>query len=117
MENGNVWSVWIYYNGTTLEVRVADNSTVRPASPILSTNINIASVIGQNTAYVGFTAGTGADAENHDILSWRYNDAFSPIGSGAVGTPALSDWTLILLAGILAAIGAYKMRPAGRPAV
>ena len=34
--------------------------------------IDIANILGTNQAYVGFTAGTGAGWENHDILNWQF---------------------------------------------
>jgi hypothetical protein len=40
----------------------------------------------------GFTAGTGVDWENQDIISWQYNDTYSPIGT-SVPEPA----TMLLL--------------------
>jgi len=34
MNNGDIWSVWIEYDGTNLHVAVADYSVVRPADLI-----------------------------------------------------------------------------------
>jgi hypothetical protein len=79
-DDGNLWYAWIDYNGTTLEVRF-NQTGIRPSAANLSQNIDIASIIGTNTAFVGFTAGTGAAWENHDIVSWQYNDSFSPINN------------------------------------
>jgi hypothetical protein len=76
-DDGNKWYAWIDYNGTTLEVR-ANQTGVRPALPLMSGNIDIATILGTSLAYVGFTAGTGAAYENHDILSWTYADRFIP---------------------------------------
>jgi hypothetical protein len=79
-DDGSLWYGWIDYDGTTLEVR-ANQTGTRPASPLLSSAIDIPDLIGSNTAYVGFTAGTGAAFENHDIISWQYHDSYSPIGT------------------------------------
>ncbi len=77
-DDGNIWSVWIDYDGTNLEVR-ANQTGLRPGIALLSRALDIASILGQNTAYVGFTSGTGADWGNHDILNWQYRDEFRPI--------------------------------------
>jgi len=77
-DDGNLWYAWVDYNGTTLEVRF-NQTGVRPTAANLSQNINIASILGTSTAFVGFTAGTGSAFENHDIITWQYNDSFSPI--------------------------------------
>ena len=70
-DNGSVWTAWINYNGITLDVYVSPTG-VQPASPTLSRTINIPAAVGGSTAYVGFTAATGAAFENTEILSWSY---------------------------------------------
>ena len=79
MANGDVWSVWIDYDGTTLDLAIADNSTTRPAN-LISYPIDIAPLLGESSAYVGFTAATGAGWENHYILFWHF--AAAPAGAG-----------------------------------
>jgi hypothetical protein len=71
MSNGDIWSVWIDYDGANLNVALADNSTTRPAN-IISYPIDIPALFGENSAFVGFTAGTGAGYENHYILNWQF---------------------------------------------
>jgi Legume lectin domain len=115
MTNGDLWSAWIDYDGTTLSVRVSDGSAVRPANAIVSAPINVVATILQSTAFVGFTAGTGACASNHDLIQWQYNDSFSPIGvttptPTAAGAPASSPLSLSILALGLAAVAAYQTR-------
>ena len=78
MANGRLWSVWIDYDGTRLHVAVADNSTIRPAD-LISYPIDIAATLDTNAAYVGFTAGTGAAWENHDIVNWQFVASYAPI--------------------------------------
>jgi hypothetical protein len=70
MSNGDVWSVWIDYDGANLNVALADNSTTRPAN-LISYPIDIASILGQSSAYVGFTAGTGSGYQGHYIFNFR----------------------------------------------
>jgi hypothetical protein len=61
--------------------------------------INISSVLGTNTVYVGFTASTGAGWENQDILNWTLaNTASLP---GSVPEPSNS---LLLGTGLLALV-------------
>lgn len=79
--NGQVWNAWVDYNGGTglLEVRWS-LSAIRPAAAGLSTNLNLATILGQNTAFVGFTAATGSAVNNHDLLSWEFRESFNPVG-------------------------------------
>jgi hypothetical protein len=80
-DDGNIWYAWVDYNGSTLEVRT-NQTGVRPAQPTLSKQINIANLLGNvNSAFIGFTSGTGSDWGNHDIISWVYRDTFDPITS------------------------------------
>lgn len=88
-DDGNIWYVWVDYDGTTLEVR-ANQTGTRPTNPTLSKKIDIPTHLGKvNNAYIGFTSGTGADWGNHDILSWEYRDQFEPIPS--VPTPNMAS--------------------------
>ena len=71
-DDGGLWTAWVDYDGTTLEVR-ANQTGLRPAAPLVSRDIDISAELGGVTqAYVGFTSGTGADWGDHDIVNWRY---------------------------------------------
>jgi Legume lectin domain len=73
MNNGNVWYAWIDYSGVSqrLEVRLSE-IPVRPETNILSTTLNLPSILSTTNAYVGFTAGTGTGWNEQDILSWKF---------------------------------------------
>ena len=98
-DDGNVWHAWVDYDGTTLEVR-ANQTGLRPAAADLTRTLDLTSILGQTTAFVGFTSGTGADWGNHDVLSWEYRDSFNPVG--VVPTPAAAWAGLALLGSIVA---------------
>jgi hypothetical protein len=76
MSNGDVWSVWIEYDGTTLNVALADNSTTRPPA-LISYPIDIATTLGQSSAFVGFTAGTGGGWQTHVVSEWSFSQTQS----------------------------------------
>jgi len=104
MSNGDLWSAWIDYDGSHLSVALADGGAsgtlTRPATNILDNiPIDIASILGQGSAFVGFTAGTGAGTENHDIRDWIFDNTYAPINPGSVPEPG----TLELICGALAA--------------
>jgi hypothetical protein len=88
-DNGDLWTAWIDYDGTTLEIRT-NTTGVRPAAANLALALNIPNLLGGTTAYVGFTAGTGSAYENHDIVNWTYSDSFVEGGvePGQVPEPA-----------------------------
>jgi len=95
LSNGDIWSVTASYNGTDLSLTVSDPA--EGGSTVIYNNlpIDISSFLGTNTAYVGFTAGTGSGYETQDILNWQFaNDtslatpepaSLALIGSGLVG--------------------------------
>jgi len=58
------------YDGTTLTLSLTD--TVSGANFSASQVVNIPATVGGNTAYVGFTAGTGGATAVQQILNWTY---------------------------------------------
>jgi hypothetical protein len=71
LHSGDVFNVQITYDGTTLTMTITDAST--PADTFTTSwAVNIPSVVGGNTAYVGFTAGSGGETATQEILSWTY---------------------------------------------
>lgn len=80
MSNGDLWTISIGYDGANLTASAFD-----PVEGFMFTGfgnlpIDIASLLGSTQAYVGFTSGTGAGWENHDIVDWRFANTtqFSP---------------------------------------
>ena len=71
LDDGDRWWAWIDYDGTTLEVRLALDPA-RPAEPLLAEAIDLPGLLGQATAFVGFTSATGAAWANHDVIDWSY---------------------------------------------
>jgi hypothetical protein len=69
--SGNPLAVSLNYNGTTLDMTITD--TVTRASFSNSWDINIPSIVGGNTAYIGFTASTGYQIADQKVLSWTYS--------------------------------------------
>jgi hypothetical protein len=70
LHSGDVLHAHINYDGTTLSLIVTDTGT--GASFTASDTINIPSTVGANTAYVGFTGGTGGQSAVQSILNWTY---------------------------------------------
>jgi hypothetical protein len=73
MSDGDIWSVWIDYDGTNLYVALADKSTTRPPN-LITYPIDISGILGQNSAFIGFTAACGDAYENQYIFNvrWKY---------------------------------------------
>ena len=73
LNNGQTYNVWVDYDGDAdlLSVFVA-NSAVKPQAALLTANIQLDQVVG-NQAYLGFAAATGAAFNNTYIESWNVN--------------------------------------------
>src|SRR5262245_28447534 len=91
-DDGNRWYAWIDYDGTTLEVR-ANQTGIRPIDPLLSRVVDIPMLLGQQDAFVGFTAGTGAAWAADDIIAWTYFDSFNPGGTTTSTSTSTSSTT------------------------
>ena len=70
LHSGDIFNAQLNYNGTTLTVVITD--TVTNASATQSYAVNIPSIIGGTTGYVGFTGGSGGLTAIQDILNWNY---------------------------------------------
>jgi parallel beta-helix repeat protein len=70
LHSGDVFNVQFTYSGSTLIAVITD--TVTKASATQTYTVDIPAAVGGETAYVGFTAGTGGETSVQDILSWSY---------------------------------------------
>lgn len=76
LNSGDSIQAQIVYDGTTLTLNLQDlanNATFTTSWPV-----NIPLVVGSNTAYVGFTGGTGGLSANQNLLNWTYATAAVP---------------------------------------
>lgn len=96
LHSGDKFSVHMTYNGATLAMTITDGST--GAVYNTSWSINIPQVIGSNTAYVGFTAGTGGLTATQNIQTWSFVSgaqqqatATAPVFSPAAGSYTASQ--------------------------
>lgn len=107
MNNGGIWYAWVDYNGATSDMQVRLSQTnARPSGAILDYTVDLVSALGTNNAYIGFTAATGAGIGQHDILSWQFNDTYSPIN----GAP--EPGMLALLGAAFAGMAALRRKAA-----
>jgi hypothetical protein len=70
LHSGDIMDAQLVYDGTNLTMTLTDtvtNATVTEVFPV-----NIPSIVGSSTAYVGFTGGTGGLAATQNVLTWTY---------------------------------------------
>ncbi len=85
LNSGDSIEAHVTYDGTTLTMNLLD--LVNNRTFTLSKLINIPSIVGGNTAYVGFTGGTGGLTSSQKILTWTYT---AQSVAGATTTPVFS---------------------------
>jgi hypothetical protein len=71
LHSGDMFQVQMRYDGTTLTMTISD-LTVPANTFTTSFPINIPSIVGATSAFVGFTGGTGGQTADQEILSWTY---------------------------------------------
>jgi LysM repeat protein len=71
LTSGDLMHAHLVYSGTTLTVTLTDTKT--GASATNQFTVNIPSVVGGTTAYVGFTGSTGAFTAVQQVASWSYS--------------------------------------------
>jgi len=90
LHSGHVMSAHLAYDGTTLTLIITDTSTKASFSTTWGSTaspLNIPGTVGGNSAYVGFTAGTGGETATQDILTWTYNPVQPTAFTWPVSTP------------------------------
>jgi hypothetical protein len=98
-DDAGLWYGWVDYDGTTMQVRV-NQTGVYPAEPSLSRPLDLSSILGQPTAYVGFTAATGSGLAEQRLVSWTY-------------VPEPASMTMLLL--LMVAMRHLRCSPRRRP--
>jgi Legume lectin domain/Bacterial lectin/Fibronectin type III domain len=85
LHNGHVFRTSLDYDGSNLVVHINDTSTGATATQTYP--INIPTAVGGNTAYVGFTGGTGGLTAIQDVTAWEFSPgaSFSPNAPGGLG--------------------------------
>jgi hypothetical protein len=73
LHSGDTFKATIRYNGTDLAISIVDANTKQRYEA--SEAINLATVLGAETAYVGFTGATGTDHSTQEITSWDFTGA------------------------------------------
>ena len=91
LHSGDTMAAQITYDGTTLSLSITDTVT----GGVFSTSwlINIASTIGSNTAYFGFTGGTGGSSATQDIVTWTYTSGASSLAATPTFSPVAGTYT------------------------
>ena len=90
--NGDVFNAHMTYDGTTLKMTLTDATTNATFSN--SWAVNIPSTVGANTAFVGFTGGTGGATAIQDVITWTYTTSASvPPAATPTFSPAPGTYT------------------------
>jgi glucose/arabinose dehydrogenase len=90
INGGDVLTAWIDYDGVTNALNVyLGNSTAKPGEAILSTTVELTSLVGQQ-AYFGFTGASGALAATEEILNWSFTSENARLGAAPAATVGLS---------------------------
>jgi LysM repeat protein len=70
LHSGDIMDAQLVYDGTNLTMTLTD--TVSNAAVTEVFPVNIPSIVGAGTAYVGFTGSTGGESATQNVLSWTY---------------------------------------------
>ena len=91
LASGDTMSAHITYDGTNLVLTLTDivvNKVFTHSFPV-----NIASTLGSNLAYIGFTGGSGTNTSSQKIESWTYTAQGAAVTPTPVFTPAAGTYT------------------------
>lgn len=86
LTSGNTIAAQIVYNGTTLTLSLTDTVTGKTFTHAFT--INIPSIVGGNTAYAGFTGGTGGYTAIQNIKTWTFTPGTTQVAADPSFSPA-----------------------------
>jgi hypothetical protein len=91
LASGDTISAQLVYNGATLTLNLTDTVTHDTFSQAFT--INIPSTVGANTAYVGFTGGTGGSTAIQNIKTWTFSSGTTQTAADPVFSPLPGTYT------------------------
>ncbi len=92
----DVFHVLLQYNSSTQNLSETITDTGNSSTFSTSYSLDLASVIQDQNAYAGFTAGTGGLNSTQNILNWWWSPVGDPITAIVNGTPGSDNLTLRL---------------------
>jgi glucose/arabinose dehydrogenase len=111
LNNGQLHTAWIDYNGITDQLSVFIGDAAKPGQATLSTTVDLTSIVG-NQAYVGFTAGTGFIGAKQEILNWGLQTP-NPVAAAAPPSVPVADVNLATVSNDLISLNGSASRAAG----
>jgi hypothetical protein len=91
LHSGHDFLAQLTYDGSFLALTLTDTVTLRSFTHSFA--IDIPATVGSDTAFVGFTAGTGSRSAREEILDWTYvSGAPGPSAPPPPAAPALPEY-------------------------
>jgi hypothetical protein len=91
LSSGDTISAQLVYNGTTLTLNLTDTVTNKTFSHAFT--VNIPTTVGGNTAYVGFTGGTGGSTAIQNIETWTFTSGTTQVAADPIFSPLPGTYT------------------------
>jgi len=94
LASNDAMAVHLTYDGTTLAMTITDNVVGKTFTQ--SWPVNIPGLVGGNSAYVGFTGGSGGLSSSQKVLTWTFtsSNGTTAIAATPLITPAAGTYTL-----------------------
>ncbi len=91
LSSGDTIAAQLVYNGTTLTLNLTDTVTNNTFTQTFT--VDIPSTVGANTAYVGFTGGTGGSTAIQNIKTWTFTSGTTQVAADPVFNPLPGTYT------------------------
>ena len=91
LSSGDTIAAQLVYNGTTLTLNLTDTVTNKTFGQAFT--VDIPSMVGADTAYVGFTGGTGGSTAIQNIKTWTYTPGTTHVAADPIFNPLPGTYT------------------------
>ncbi len=95
------WTAWVEYDGLTDNLSVFfNNEDTKPLTSVINYQVDLATVLNSDSAFVGFSAATGHASADHRVTSFDFSSDFVDSDTIAASVTSVPEPGSLVLLGL-----------------